>query len=482
MLGLKFNSAVEALRELSVAWRGRFTEQYGAAKLVLNNNIGQGSIASFDIMPGLSVLTYDIRFKDEVVFEEAESNWHTVHFIYCLEGYWFHKFNDEEGTVKISNMQNIVIQGLPGKSNFIRIPPNVNLKFSIISITANHLVKNPSPRAEYLTQTLKEVLEIVDDGETYKYFGEINMSIAEHAKFLIHNNGFDTVGRLIAEASILKTLASQLQSLQESKESPYRTSILTVEELEKLVGLNGFISKNMSRKITISELALESGLSPKKIQAGMRHLYGESVNVFLKNVKLEYAKDLLENTDRSISEVSYDIGINSRSYFSKIFKERFGILPIDLSKKVLSDEVLYELSYRSQMSEDISDDDINDIVLSARRNNDIYKVTGCLITYKDMFFQYLEGPKRSVLDLYEILLNDPRHYDVKLLWKGLTLNRLFEDWSLAVVSEDEDLNIKVDGVIKNIKIEEDLDIDDECRTISGDLLWRRVRNFLKTTA
>lgn len=480
MLGINSNGAVETLRELSVTWRGRFSEQFGAARLLINNDIGKGAICSYDIMPGLSVLAYNIRFNEDMIFDNDESLEKSVHFIYCLEGYCYHKFKGEEGSVKISHMQNTVIKGLENKTNIVRMPGDVDLKFSVITITESRLKKHPSPRSEFLIQTLKEVLEIIDENSPHKHFGAININIAEHAKVLINNSNLNTVGRLIAESSILKTLAAQLKSLQESKDSPCTRSILSEKEIDRILELNTYISKNISSRLTISQLAKESGLSPKKLQSGMQFLYGESLNIFIKNLKLDYAKDLLGNTDKSISEISYEIGIISRSYFSKIFKERFGILPIDLSKKVLRNDVLYKLTYRSYITEETSEDDINNIVESARKNNEKFSITGCLIIYKNIFFQYLEGPKASILDLYDILLKDPRHYDVKLLWKGLTINRLFESWSLAIVSEKDELQAKVDGVLKNINIEKDLSIDDESQTMAGELFWRNVRNRLKT--
>ena len=44
---------------------------------------------------------------------------------------------------------------------------------------------------------------------------------------------------------------------------------------------------------------------------------------------------MLKNTDLNISQIVYSIGFSSRSYFSKIFKEKYGITPNKFKKKLL---------------------------------------------------------------------------------------------------------------------------------------------------
>ena len=47
----------------------------------------------------------------------------------------------------------------------------------------------------------------------------------------------------------------------------------------------------------------------------------------MKQVKLHKAKELLQTTDLNVSEVSYEIGIGNPFYFSRIYKEMFGVSP-----------------------------------------------------------------------------------------------------------------------------------------------------------
>jgi len=60
---------------------------------------------------------------------------------------------------------------------------------------------------------------------------------------------------------------------------------------------------------------------------GFKQLYGKSVNQYIRDVRIEMAKVLIETSDLNITEITYAIGINSRSYFSKLFKERYSLSP-----------------------------------------------------------------------------------------------------------------------------------------------------------
>ncbi|MCB0387243.1 MAG: helix-turn-helix transcriptional regulator, partial [Winogradskyella sp.] len=71
------------------------------------------------------------------------------------------------------------------------------------------------------------------------------------------------------------------------------------------------------------------GLSPSKLQEGFKLMHGHTVTEYIREVRIKKAEELIKNTDMNISEVVYTIGLTSRSYFSKIFKEKYNCSPKD---------------------------------------------------------------------------------------------------------------------------------------------------------
>ena len=56
-------------------------------------------------------------------------------------------------------------------------------------------------------------------------------------------------------------------------------------------------------------------------------MHNRTVTDYIRNVRVEVAEELIKNTDLNISEIVYSIGLTSRSYFSKIFKEKYNCSP-----------------------------------------------------------------------------------------------------------------------------------------------------------
>lgn len=70
------------------------------------------------------------------------------------------------------------------------------------------------------------------------------------------------------------------------------------------------------------------------------------------------------------------------------------------------------------------------ILVSARRNNPKFDITGCLIVRHDLYLQLLEGPEAAVDALYDRIAVDNRHLDVRCLVRETVDARMFPDWAM----------------------------------------------------
>jgi signal transduction histidine kinase/DNA-binding response OmpR family regulator/ligand-binding sensor domain-containing protein len=82
-------------------------------------------------------------------------------------------------------------------------------------------------------------------------------------------------------------------------------------------------SLHLSRKMQLSE---------SQIYRKLKAITGKSTAVFIRSVRLQKAKELIQTTDKTISEIAYDVGFNDPSWFGRAFKEEFGFAPSDISK------------------------------------------------------------------------------------------------------------------------------------------------------
>ncbi len=83
----------------------------------------------------------------------------------------------------------------------------------------------------------------------------------------------------------------------------------------------------------IGQLAFEMAIGERQLNRKVKKITGLTPGNYLKEIKLQKARQLLENKAYStVSEVSYLIGFSTPQYFSKLYKARFGKLPSDYFK------------------------------------------------------------------------------------------------------------------------------------------------------
>lgn len=92
-----------------------------------------------------------------------------------------------------------------------------------------------------------------------------------------------------------------------------------------------YINDNISdEKLNVEHLANQLFLSRSKLYRKIKALTGDTANEFIRKVRLEKAKQIIEQSDLTISEVCYKVGFSSPSYFTKCFKDYFGVLPTNI--------------------------------------------------------------------------------------------------------------------------------------------------------
>ena len=108
---------------------------------------------------------------------------------------------------------------------------------------------------------------------------------------------------------------------------PSEVSVNSAEEvfLNKVLQA---IEKNMCEEdFGVEELAKEINMSRSQLHRKLVALTGQSPSETLRNTRLLRAKELLQKKAATPSEVAYLVGFNSHTYFSKCFKDEFGISP-----------------------------------------------------------------------------------------------------------------------------------------------------------
>ena len=109
--------------------------------------------------------------------------------------------------------------------------------------------------------------------------------------------------------------------------APSEIAITSMDE--KLVAdAIAYVEKNMARSdLSVEELSRELGMSRAHLYKKILQITGKTPIEFIRIIRLKRAAQLLRESQQNISEIAFQVGFNNPKYFSRYFKEEFGVLP-----------------------------------------------------------------------------------------------------------------------------------------------------------
>ncbi|MEM8893735.1 MAG: AraC family transcriptional regulator [Bacteroidota bacterium] len=103
------------------------------------------------------------------------------------------------------------------------------------------------------------------------------------------------------------------------------------QDLELLSKAKSFIDQRVEENINMKDILEVASMSDSKFRHLFKSMYGKSPYEYARQMKLWHAKKLIEQ-GQAISQAIYSIGYVNRSYFTRTFKQQFGLTPTDYLK------------------------------------------------------------------------------------------------------------------------------------------------------
>lgn len=158
--------------------------------------------------------------------------------------------------------------------------------------------------------------------EGYEHGADSYITKPFHSKVLLAR-----IENLLRQRQLLKNL------YQGTKVAEKEISESHLEDRDKqfLKQLQAIIQKNLSdSEFGVEDMGQQIGLSRVQLYRKVKAMTGSSVVDLLRKARLAKARRLLETRSMSVSEVAYEVGFSAPSYFTKCFKEEYGMLPGDV--------------------------------------------------------------------------------------------------------------------------------------------------------
>lgn len=321
------------VRQIRDAIGGKITERWGEYILEVDNENAKGTITFITFEWGGSTLEYNITFLEDITLIMNTSEFNPIHFTYTSLGHCYHRFELEDKKRKLEQFQSVIITSKDDGYNYGYFEKDVKIHIHVIQISRVKFIKKRLNDASILNQHLYKVFHDQQHEKVFAYFGTYNLKLANLIKQYDKVKQKGMIRILIKEGIVYQILSEHmLQHDKDVKLKKQPNTSLTKKELNSVRKIAEKILKDVSKDYTVEELANISGLTQAKLQEGFKSLYTRTVTEYIRHIRLEEARDLMNTTDLNISQIVYTIGFSSRSYFSKIFKKKYNISPSEFIK------------------------------------------------------------------------------------------------------------------------------------------------------
>lgn len=125
-------------------------------------------------------------------------------------------------------------------------------------------------------------------------------------------------------ASLLDVLAETKDTAEEKAKDPVGDSVF-MKRFRQVV-----IDNIDNPELSVDAIAAELGVSRAQMYRKVRAYAVATPNELIQDVRLERAAEMLRSSEKTVSVIAYSVGFTSPSYFSKCYKDRFGVAPSDV--------------------------------------------------------------------------------------------------------------------------------------------------------
>lgn len=133
------------------------------------------------------------------------------------------------------------------------------------------------------------------------------------------------------DMSTLRHLTAGLIAMIEAERKRNIAVDSTVKH-SQIVTFNNFLKileQNFRRDEGVSFYAGKMNMSERNLNIICKNNFGKSVSEIIETRKLIEAKNLLLHTDKSVSEIGYELGYNEKSYFTRVFRNKLSVTPTE---------------------------------------------------------------------------------------------------------------------------------------------------------
>ncbi|MBR8534079.1 helix-turn-helix transcriptional regulator [Carboxylicivirga sediminis] len=273
------------------------------------------------IADGIEIGIMDAIHYEPILLERVpDGNPDYLHLIIIHTGEFSQSYNNQHQHLEADSAKGIFFYNgmFPLVAEFPANMPYRSIAYKFKKEALKHLIPEALPQISkmYQTQgglayhipTTSEVNQLVDD------------------IFHYHKGGFGTSALIKARA--IEAFAITLKVMEQMDDDELNG--LHIDDYNRLMRIKKHLQESFAGTINVEAIAEEFAISISKLNRDFKALFNTTIYKFYTHAKMDEAYRRLQSGQYSVTEVGYDLGYNSLSKFSEMFKKVKGISPSDV--------------------------------------------------------------------------------------------------------------------------------------------------------
>lgn len=176
---------------------------------------------------------------------------------------------------------------------------------------------------------LKEFSKKIKPGRSHLFSSKpllLDAAMLQCIYSLTHYEGKEELKPMYLYTHIVELLMLQQENYLRAT-TPQPVFVKTEYDKERIVFARDYLLTHMDAPPTLPELAAIAGINEFKLKKGFRELFDQPVFAYLADVRLQMARTALQQKQKTVTQIAFELGYASLQHFSAAFKKKYGTSP-----------------------------------------------------------------------------------------------------------------------------------------------------------
>lgn len=296
------------------------------SQLAIPTGYGGGEVIVYSNMSGMDALLFDLPGRVSWRLTVDEQSAEPLTFFTVCSGVI--EATSPTESFRISALQCAIHGGFNGESHHYHLAGDEGMVLMMTFVYKQEFFDGMDCASLRVPEDLLVVIEDLENAKPHFLFSDIfHLPIINAVQDILAQKDLGLLNSSFAAAKVHEALFLQIHEYKNHTENSSRRIVRHHEKIQLIRDAEQILISRLKNPPTIPELSRMVGLNQQTLKQGFRQLYGKSINQYLNNKRLEQAGILIRAGELSLREVSLEIGYNNPGYFSRRFREKYGVTP-----------------------------------------------------------------------------------------------------------------------------------------------------------